>query len=487
SSVLNNTPVVALFIPVVLDWSRRIRVQPSRLLIPLSYASILGGTCTLVGTSTNLVIHGLVQQRFHSEGLGMFDVTWIGLPCAIVGILFILLMPWLLPDRQAFEQVVKDPRQYTLEMQVRAGSPLIGHSIEAGGLRNLPGVFVAELIRGDQIISAVQPDEILQAEDRLVFVGNVESVRSLYQQDGLQPASDQLFRLDAPRHERCLVEAVVSNTCPLTGKSIREGRFRDHYNAVVIAVARNGERIKKRIGDIVLRPGDTLLVESHAGFISRQRDSRDFYLISAVEDSSPKRFDRAPYAAAILVGMVVMVAGGWLSMVKAGLLAAALMLLTGCCSVAQARRSVEWNVLVTIACALGLAFALDKTGGAEAIAHSVLRLTGDHPWAALAAIHLITSVFTMFVTNNAAAAIVFPVAISTAEGLGVNSMPFIMCLMISASASFASPIGYQTNLMVYGPGGYRFSDYLRIGLPLNLVIGVVAVGLAPFIWPFAGP
>lgn len=335
-------------------------------------------------------------------------------------------------------------------------------------------------------MAAVPPNEVLRVGDRLVFVGNVDSMRALYHQQGLVPAPDQLFKLDGPRHQRRLVEAVVSNTCPLVGTSIREGRFRDRYNAVVIAVARNGERIDRRIGDIVLRPGDTLLVESHAGFISRQKDCRDFYLVSTIENSAPKRFDRAPWAFAILAGMVTAVAAGWLSMLKAGLLAALLMLASGCSSVAQARRSIEWDVLLTIAAALGLGSALETTGAAEALAGSLINLTGDHPWWALVAVYLTTSLFTEMITNNAAAVLVFPVAMNTAEGLGVNSMPFVMCIMIAASASFATPIGYQTNLMVYGPGGYRFSDYLRIGVPLNALMAGVALVFAPLIWPFRG-
>lgn len=484
SAFLNNTPVVALFIPVVIEWSRKISVPASRLLIPLSYASIFGGICTLIGTSTNLIVNGLTQERFHNDGLHMFEITKIGVPCTVVGILFVIMFRRLLPDRRTFDDDVKNPREYTLEMNVPSGSRLVGKTIQSGGLRHLSGAFVAELIRGDEIISAVQPNEVIQTGDRLVFVGNIDSVRELYDQGGLTPAPDQVFKLDAPRHKRCLVEAVVSNTCPLVGKSIREGHFRNRYNAVVIAVARNGERLGGKIGDIVLRPGDTLLVESHAGFVTRQRDSRDFYLVSAMDDTTPKQLDKAPLAFAILLGMVVLAAIGWLSMLKAAMLAAGLMLVTGCCSFTQARRNIEWHVLLTIAAALALGVALEKTGAAKALAGSLLGMTGSHPWVALAMVYLLTSFFTEIITNNAAAALIFPVAMNTAESLGVNTMPFIICIMIGASASFATPIGYQTNLMVYGPGGYRFGDYFRIGLPLNAVIGCVTVVLSPFIWPF---
>ncbi len=484
SAFLNNTPVVALFIPVVMNWGRRIRIQPSRLLIPLSYASILGGLCTMIGTSTNLVVNSMVQARYHTDGLYMFEITKIGVPVAVIGILFILVFHRLLPSRKPFDEIVANPREYTLELMVTPGGSMENKSIESSGLQRLPGAYLAELIREGHVIPFVPPRLVLQANDRLVFVGNVESVKSLYEYKDLHPAPNQIFKLEHPRHQRILLEAVVSNTSPIVGTSIREGRFSERYNAIVVAVARNGERIDGRIGDVVLRPGDTLLVEAHAGFISRQNDTRDFYLINEVEDSAPRRFERAPAAFAILAGMVIAASTGVLSMLEASLLAAGLMLLTGACSPARARRSIEWEVLVTIATALSLGLALEKTGVASALAAILLSMTRENPWLALAMVYFVTSLFTAIITNNAAAVLVFPVAMNSAEQLAVSTMPFTICVMLAASASFATPIGYQTNLMVYGPGGYRFSDYLRIGIPLSLVVGCVAVLLIPIIWPF---
>lgn len=485
SAFLNNTPVVAMFIPAITEWSRRIRIPPSKLLIPLSYASILGGMCTLIGTSTNLVVDGMYQKRFGTVGLPIFEIAKLGIPCAIVGFLYVLLTARrLLPERKSLDEVFENTREYTLELQVSPGSPLIGRSIESAGLTQLPGATLAELIRGECVFSVVSPGEVLREGDRLVFVGHIESIRSLYHQKGLQPAPDQLFKLDAPRHKRILVEAVVSNTCPLIGKTIREGGFRNLYNAVVIAVARNGERIRGRLEDIVLRPGDTLLIEAHAGFIPRQRDSRDFYLIRSVDDTAPRRFEKAPLAVAILIGMVSAAAFNLMTMLNAAILAAMLMVATGCCSMGQARRSIEWNVLTVIGAALGIGSAMEKTGAASAIAGLLLGAAADHPWLALAMVYLTTALVTEVITNNAAAALIFPIAMGTAERLGVSPMPFVFCVMIAASASFATPIGYQTNLMIFGPGGYRFTDYLRIGGWLDLLIGVVAVSLAPLIWPF---
>ena len=485
SAFLNNTPVVALFIPTVMEWSRRVRIQPSKLLIPLSYASIFGGLCTLIGTSTNLVVNGLLQSRYGVEtGLSMFEIGKIGLPCALLGLLYLLVFHRLLPERRGFTEVIKNPREYTLEMRVPKEASLVGKTIEDAGLRNLAGVFVAEILRGDQVLSAVSPKEILHAEDRLLFVGNVDSIRSVYSQKGLAPASEQIFKLEGPRHQRCLVEAVVSNTCPLVGRSIRDGRFRKHYNAVVIAVARNGSRVAGRIGDIVLKAGDTLLVESHAGFLSRQKDSRDFYLISSVADSTPPRTEKAPWAFGILALMVLLVAGGWFSMLKGSVLAALLMLLSGCCNPAKARRHVEWHVLLTIAGALGLGAALESSGAATTLADALLSLAGGKPWLTLLLVYLLTAVSTEMMTNNAAAVLVFPIAMNSADHLGVSPLPFVFCIMMAASASFMTPIGYQTNLMVYGPGGYRFTDFARVGFPLAVLFCGLSMWLIPILWPY---
>lgn len=489
SAFLNNTPVVAMFIPVVTRWSRRIGVSTSQLMLPLSYAAIFGGICTLIGTSTNLVVDGLVRKHFAGNplggGLAMFEITKLGLPCAAMGVIYLWLIGRrLLPSGLARGDVFQDPREYTLEMLVPPGSALVGKSIEQAGLRHLQGAFVAEIIRSGDVLSAVSPEEILKDGDRLVFVGNVSSIQEVLQRRGLNPATDQIFKLDSPRHERCLVEAVVSDTCPLIGHTIREGQFRQRYNAVVLAVSRNGHRIQERIGDIRLRPGDNLLIESHAGFIPRQRESRDFYLVSGIENSAPVRHHKAGLAAAILLAMVVVAGFQWMDMLDAALVAAGLMLVLKCSTPDRARKSIEWNVLVVIAAALALGVALDRTGAAAALAGSILSFTGDSPWMALAGVYVTVAVLTEIITNNAAAALVFPIAMNTAARLDVNPMPFIMCVMIGASACYATPIGYQTNMMVYGPGGYRFSDYLRVGIPLDILMAITAIGLAPLIWPF---
>lgn len=484
SAFLNNTPVVAMFIPAVTDWARRNRFSVSKLMMPLSYAAIIGGTCTLIGTSTNLVVNGLVTNH-DLPSLSMFDITWVGLPCALVGFVYILVFSRsVLPDRVPVFTEVLDPREYTVEMVVEPASPLVGKTIEQAGLRHLPGMFLAEIEREGRILPAVGPQEVLRAADRLVFVGVVESVVDLQKFRGLTPATNQVFKLDSPRAQRCLIEAVVSNSCRMLHQTIRDGRFRSVYNAVVIAVARNGVRIRKKIGDIILQPGDTLLLETTPQFLEQQRNSRDFFLVSRIEDSQPLRHEKASLAVFILAGMVAAVTIGWLSMLQACLVAAGLMILGRCCTPNNARRSVDWQVLIVIAAALGLGQALEVTGGAAVIAEQLGRISGGEPWIALAATYAITVLFTELITNNSAAALVFPIALATAERMEVSPMPFIIVIMMAASASFATPIGYQTNLMVYGPGGYRFFDYFRFGAPLTLLLGVTTVLIAPQVWPF---
>ncbi len=483
SAFMNNTPVVAVLIPAVSDWARRLGLPLSKLLLPLSYAAILGGVCTLIGSSTNLIVNGLLQALPGQQGLGMFEIAWVGLPCLLVGLAFLLAFaPRWLPEGRSALGLLEDPRRYTVEMLVDRDGPLVGRTIEEAGLRHLPELFLVEIEREGQVLPAIAPQERLRGGDRLVFAGVVDSVADLRRFRGLRPATDQIFKLDAPRPERVLVEAVVSDSSPLVGKSIREGRFRTRYNAAVIAVARNGERVQGKIGDIVLRPGDTLLLEAPPAFVDQQRNSRDFLLVSRVEGASLPQHERAPVALGVMAVLVGAVGLGWLGLLEGAMLAALLMVLTGCTSARGARQRVDWQVLITIAASLGLGRALEATGGAQALAQALLGLDGLHPAAFLGGLFLLTALLTALVSNSAAAVLMFPVAAAAARGLGLDLVPVAAVLMVAASASFATPIGYQTNLMVYGPGGYRFADYLRLGLPLTALVGLTAVAAAAWRW-----
>lgn len=484
SAFMNNTPLVAMMLPVVDDWSRKARMSASKLMIPLSYASILGGTCTLIGTSTNLVVDGLLIKSGR-PGMSMFELAWVGLPCAVVGVAYCILFGrWLLPDRRPVVSVQDDARRYTVEMLVEPGSPLVGKSIEEAGLRHLPGMFLIEIDRDGDVLPAVGPEERLHANDRLVFAGVVESVVDLQKIRGLTPATNQVFKLDAPRERRVMTEAVVSDTCPLIGKTVREGEFRSVYNAVIIAVARNGELLRQRIGDIVLRAGDTLLLEAPPSFAKDRRNSRDFFLVSRVAGNVVPRHRKAWVAVLILAGMVGLATAGILPMVSAAMLAAGLVVLTRCLDWGAAKRAIDLRVLLVIGATLAIGTALEVSGGAATIAGGLIAFGGTDPWVLLVVVYGVTMLFTELITNNAAAALVFPIAMATADTLGVSFRPFAIAITMAASASFSTPIGYQTNLMVLGPGGYRFTDYFRVGIPLNLLMWLLASLIIPRVWPF---
>ncbi len=523
SGFMNNTPLVAMMIPAVNDFAKTQRIAPSKLMLPLSYAAILGGTMTLIGTSTNLVVQSMLfkeaarQERAEREGttiepkqkvapLGMFTISWVGVPAALIGGIYVVFAArYWLPDRRPALSTTDDPKEYTVEMQVESDSPLVGKTIEDAGLRHLPGLFLAEIDRDGNSIPAVSPRETLRAGDRLLFVGIVESIVELQRIRGLVPATEDVFHLKAPRPQRCLIEAVVSNTCPLIGMTIRDSRFRSHYNAVVVAVARNGQRLHQKIGDIVLHAGDVLLVEAHPSFADQQRGSRDFFLVSKIEESTPPRHELALVAVGLLAAMVIAVSGQDLlgvaasvvsplkpiadnfpkiSMLLAAMIAGSLMLITRCVSIERARKSIDWEVLLAIAASFALGTALEKSGAAKLIADSTASLSGGNAWLALGLIYLVTLIVTELITNNAAAALMFPFALATAQRLDVSYLPFVIAVMMAASAGFATPIGYQTNLMVYGPGGYRFSDYVKVGVPLDLLILAITVALSPLAYPF---
>jgi len=485
SAFMNNTPVVAMLLPAVSDWARRLRLSPARLLMPLSYAAILGGACTLIGTSSNLIIHGWLISELDHPGLGIFEIGQVGVPVALAGMIYIFVANrWLLRDRLPAIAPSDDTRQYTVEMELEPGSRLVGKTVREAGLRGLPGLFLIEIDRDDDILSAVSGDIVLQAGDRLVFAGVVESVVDLQKIPGLRLVTDQVFKLDEPRPHRHLVEAVVSNSCPLVGKTVREGRFRTQYNAAIIAVARHGERIRDKIGNIVLQPGDVLLLEARSNFLEQQKNRNDFYLVSKVDNAFYFDSRRSGIAVAILLAMVVLVALGAISMLKGALLAAGFMILTGSCGIDSARRSIDLQTILVLVAALGLGKAMEISGLAETLGTALLAVTGSSPYLSLTSVFAITMLLGNMITAKAGAVLMLPLALAVAESSGTSIMPFIMAVLIASATALATPIGYPTNLMVYGAGGYHFSDYLRFGIPLSLLIGVLSIVLIPVFWPF---
>ncbi len=485
SAFLNNTPVVATMIPAVSQWARRIRVPSSTLMIPLSYASILGGTITLIGTSTNLVVNGQYQALTGKPGFGLFDIAPLGLVVSAAGILFVVFAaPRLLRVRRTPDETFADTRKFTFEVAVAGDGPMVGRTIQQAGLRHLERIYLAEIERDGGVITAVAPEEILRGGDRLVFVGETEAIVDVLRINGLVPAVGSKPALERNVPERRLVEAVVAEHCEVVGHTIRDGRFRDRYGAVVLAVARNGEHIRGRLSSIILEPGDLLLLEARPAVVGRLKQSRDFLLMNVLEHELPDH-SRAWISWAILAGIVVLATTGVVSMLYASLLGVAAMIATGCISVTDARRSLDLPVLVTIAASFALGNALEKTGAAGFLGNGIVGLAGTNPWLLLALVYLSVMTLTEMITNNAAAMLMLPVALAVAERAGLNEVPYVIAVMMAASASFSTPIGYQCNLMVYGPGGYRFSDFLRIGIPMNCLVASITIATIPLIWPLS--
>lgn len=476
SGFLNNTPVVAALLPVVDDVSKRIGASPSRLLLPLSYAAILGGMCTLMGTSTNLIVRELLEEQVGGESLGFFAPAIVGVPATILGLLYVIFAsPWLLPERKPPVSASDDPRKYTVEMQVMPLGPLVGKTIQQAGLRALPGLYVAEIQRADGRIEAAKPEQRIYGDDILILVGALESVVDLRKIRGLMTPDDQARKLEVPALQRTLIEAVVSTQCSLIGKTIREGKFRSNYNAAVVAVARGGRRLGGKLGDVKIEPGDVLLLEASPSFLYRQRRSRDFYLVSRVEHGEVRRHEKSIVAITITVAMVVVAALGWMEILTSALLAAIAMIGFRCCTSGEARRSVNWSVLIIIGAAIGIGEAMHLSGAAEAIAGGLLQLASGSPLKMLAAVYVATVICTELITNSAAAAIMFQIAWSAATGLQMDPTPLVLCVMIAASASFLTPFGYQTNTMVYSVGGYELRDYFAFGFPLSLIVFAITM------------
>lgn len=486
SAFLNNTTVVAIMIPTVQEWAQRLKMSPSKLLLPLSYAAILGGTCTLIGTSTNLVVDGLMQDRGFS-GLHIFDLAWVGVPLLLAGSLFLMIFGRrLLPEREGLVEQLEHAREYHVEMVIPTGSPLHGKSIRDAGLRNLQHGYLTDITRGEKLHTAVGPDMQLQEGDQLAFIGAPACARELQRINGLVPAHGDAHKLRLNHHQRCLVEVVLGTEFPGLNTTVKESEFRTRYHAAILSISRGGQRLSGKVGDLTLKVGDTLLLETSESFVEQYQYRRDFMLVSPLRDSTPPNFSKAPLATGILVAMVVVNVLGLLSVLEVVLLAAGLLLVTGCVTVNRARMNVSVNlpVLVVIGAAFALGAALEQSGAAAWIVNILLSGGIENPWLALVLVYLVTSFFTEVITNNAAAVLLFPIATGVAEQLGVSPMPFIIATMFGASASFLTPLGYQTNLMVMGPGGYRFADYLRIGVPMAILAMVVTTSLIPLVWPF---
>lgn len=519
SAFVLNTPLVAMLTPVVIDWCRQRSISPSRLLIPLSYLTILGGVCTLIGTSTTLVINGKLNAMVAEGGyepkiltrigeLSFFEITSVGVPLALVGVAYMILFASKrLPDRtELIEQLGDQRRDYLVDMHVQPNCSLIGKTVQDAGLRNLPGLFLIEIDRQGETITPVSPADSVQQGDHLVFTGIVTTIADLERIPGLVPAADTTFETHpAERTRRQLTEAVLSHTSPLIGRTIREAGFRKRYNAAVVAVHRNGERLTNKVGNIRLEPGDTLLLQTRNEFVESQRNSRHFYLVSRVGDTTARRHDRALLAGLLFTGLILWLTISslfpgllaWGNITSKGIHAIAavaivlVMIVTRCLTTSEARSAIDLQVLLTIGAALGIGEALHRSGAAAWLAASLVdgvTVLGIgpvwKPYVLLALVYLISQLFTETITNVAVAATMIPIAVGIAVAGNYDPRPFIIAVTLSASLSFVTPIGYQTNLMVMGPGGYQPRDYWRVGWPLALLMTALALFLIPLLWPF---
>ncbi|MBA2529321.1 MAG: SLC13 family permease [Euzebyales bacterium] len=485
SGFLNNTTLVAMTVPPVVELSNRRRMAASRFLIPVSYAAVLGGVTTAIGTSTNLTISGLLRAA-GMEPLRLFELTPAGLPIALAGTTVLVLLATVLmpdrgvPDRSLGEQV----RQFSVSMRVVPHGPLDGATVEAGGLRHLQGVYLVEVERDGTPIAPVSPHQTLAGGDILSFVGRVDQIVDLQRTRGLVSSEErQLARLGGDGHS--FFEIVVGGESALLDRTLAEVNFRGRYRAAVLAVHRQGQRLEGKLGVIRLRFGDTLLVLAGDNFREQWQDSRDFLLVAPLSGIPPTQPRKAVAVSAVVVGFVVLTAFEVVPLLHASLLAVLALLVGRVLTLRQARNALDLDILVLIASAFGLGAAVTDSGLGDVLSGLLVdALAPFGALGALAGVLVATMLLTETISNNAAAALIFPIAVATAGNLGVDPRPFVIAVTFGASLSFLTPIGYQTNLMVYGIGGYRFGDFTRLGAPLDLTVLVLALVLIPRVWPF---
>ncbi|MBN2683327.1 MAG: SLC13 family permease [Bacteroidales bacterium] len=475
SAFLNNTPIVAVMMPYLHSWGKKNNVSVSKLMIPLSYAAILGGCATLIGTSTNLIVNGMVVDS-GMDSLGLFDFTIIGLTMVVIGILYMIFFgsKFLPAKRNVIDDFMENSREYIIDAEIRKGSFLIGKTIEEAGLRNLQGLYLFEILRDDMVLSAVAPETILLEGDFLFFTGETTSVSDL-----IKPGSGltlpNVGMLTRKKYTE-VIEIVVSHNSTLINKTVKEANFRGKYDSAIIAIHRNGERLQGKLGEIRLKAGDVLLLLAGSDLTNRSADSYDFYFISKVSEFRKKEGYKI---ATLLIGTAVAIAIsalGFISLFMALIILLIVLISIGMAHPKDLPKSIDYNLAMIIAMSLALGTAMINTGVAANISEVIIGVFKPLGILGLMfGLYFITTILAAYITNKASVAIIFPIAISLATDLECSPVPFILITAFASAANFMTPIGYQTNLMVYGPGGYAFKDYFKVGFPLTIIYMIASV------------
>ena len=481
SSFLSNTTVVTLFVGIVKMWAKKLGVSPSKLLIPLSYASGMGGVCTLIGTPPNLIISGLYEEKT-GVAMNILTTTIPGLFCLAVGVLSIIAMRRLLPDRKAPESAFESTGDYTVELRVPSDNPYIGQTLGEAGLFHVKGGNVIEMYHFDDMPTPVTEDEPIMGGDHLIYAGQIDELIDMATSHQLVSSDHHIFSMSEVDQDRSLRTAYVDFGSSLIGKAIGSSSFEKDNNVILAAVARRGERIKEAPRDVVLQAGDTLLLVCPKNFnvdTSSMKSALHFF----DSDDVPNIGRGTLVSTAIMIAMVALSAFGVLPLLQCAFLAAAAMLIFRCCNMEQAMKAINWEILMVFAGSAVLGLAIQKTGIAEWMANGILDVCGTNPIVVMTAVCFVGTFITEFISNTAAGAMFFPIMYEAAEKLGYEPFPFLVALMVSVSSSFATPIGSPTHMLVYGPGGYRFSDFMRIGLLMNIIILAANIFIVNIVYP----
>ena len=481
SSFLSNTTVVTLFVNIVKMWSKKLGVSPSKLLIPLSYASGMGGVCTLIGTPPNLIISGLYEEKT-GEAMNVLTTTIPGLFCLAVGVLSVIALRRLLPDRKAPESAFESTGEYTVELQVPSDNPRIGQTLAEAGLFHVKGGSLIELYHFDDIPTPITEDEPIMGGDHLVYAGQIDEILEMAKSHQLVSADHHVFTMSELDKNRKLRTAYINFGSSLIGTTIGGSTFEKDNNLTLAAVARRGERIKESPRQVVLQAGDTLLLvcPKHIN-VNTSSLKNDIHFFDS--DDVPNIGYGTLVSTTIMIAMVALSALGVMPLLQCAFLAAAAMLICRCCNVDQAMRAINWEILMVFAGSAVLGLAIQKTGIAEWLANGILNVCGTNPIVVMTAVCFVGTFITEFISNTAAGAMFFPIMYEAAEKLGYDPFPFLVALMVSVSSSFATPIGSPTHMLVYGPGGYRFSDFMRIGLLMNLIILAANIFIVNIVYP----